>query len=261
MAMRSGTVSFSPTMKIWLFVFLCTLHLSAVFAQSKTVEGIVFDGTTKERITKVNIVNLSTNASIYDNLKAEFKIAAQQGDLLVFSKEGFFSDTIKVKDEQSLLVYLKRTAIPLRPVYITGRFLSPQNQLEANKKLYNKAYGSLADHDLLSFGSGGVGLSIDALYNMISREGRNATRLRETIDRDYHQSVIDERFNSVLIASITGLKEPQLTDFMFKYRPGYYFVIEASDYEFIRYIRNNYRRYQRNPNAYSLQPLDLSQSK
>jgi hypothetical protein len=156
---------------------------------------------------------------------------------------------------------MKRTAIPLKPVYITGRFLSPQSQLEMNKKLYNKAYGSLADHDLLSFGAGGAGLSIDALYNMISREGRNATRLRETIDRDYNQSVIDSRFNSALVASVTGLKDPQLTDFMFKYRPGYYFVIEASDYDFIKYIRNNYRRYQRNPNAYSLKPLDLNGSK
>lgn len=257
MAIRRGTVIFNPTMKIWLFIFLWVLPLSAAFAQATTVEGIVFDKSTQERIAKVNIVNITTQASIYNTLKGDFKIAAKKGDQLVFSKEGFFNDTIKIKDESSLAVYMIRTAIPLKPVYITGRFLSPQNQLENNKRLYNKAYGSLANRDLLSIGSSGVGLSIDALYNMLSREGRNAARLRETIDRDYHQNVIDERFNSTLVTSITGLKDPKLTDFMFKYRPGYYFVLEASDYDFIKYIRNNYRRYQRNPNAYSLQPLEL----
>lgn len=258
MAIRRRTVSFSPTMKFWIIIILCSIQLSAAFAQSKTVDGIVFDGTTKERIAKVNIINLSTKASIYDNLKAEFKIEAQKGDLLVFTKEGFFDDTIKVKDDQSLAIYMKRTAIPLRPVYITGRFLSPQNQLEENKKLYNKAYGSLANRDLLAIGNMGVGLSIDALYNMLSREGRNAERLRNTIDRDYDQSVIDARFNSTLVASVTGLKDPQLTDFMFKYRPGYYFVMEATDYDFIKYIRNNLRHYKRNPEAYSLQHIDIT---
>jgi hypothetical protein len=261
MAIRPGTVSFTPAMKGWLFAILWVMGLQVAFAQTKTVEGIVFDNSIQERIAKVNVVNLNSKASIYVNLKGEFKIPAKKGDELVFSKEGFFDDTLQVKDEPSIVVYMIRTAIPLKPVYITGRFLSPQSQLENNKKLYNHAYGSLANHDLLSINSGGVGLSIDALYNMLSREGRNASRLRDVIDRDYHQSVIDARFNSTTVASVTGLKDPQLTDFMFKYRPGYYFVMEASDYDFIKYIRNNFRRYKRNPDAYSLQPLISNQDK
>lgn len=257
MAIRSGTVSFRPVMKLGLIIILCAIHVSGVLAQGKTVDGIVFDKITKERIAKVNVVDLNSKVSIYNNLKAEFKIVAQKGDMLVFSKEGYFSDTIKVKDDPTFAVYLKRTSIPLKTVYIQGRFLTPQNQLEVNKQLYNKAYGSLADHDLISINSNGAGLSIDALYNMLSRQGRNATRLRGVIDRDYHESIIDARFNNALVASITGLKDQQLTDFMFKYRPGYYFVEEASDYDFIKYIRNNFRRYQRNPAAYSLAPLYL----
>lgn len=255
MAIRSGTVSFKPIMKIGAIFILAVAHVGAVFAQGKTVDGIVFDKITKERIAKVSVVDLNSQASIYNNLKAEFTIPAKKGDVLVFKKEGYFNDTIKLKDDPTLAVYLTRTSIPLKTVYIQGRFLTPQNQLEINKQLYNKAYGSLADHDLISINRNGAGLSIDALYNMLSRQGRNATRLRGIIDRDYHESLIDARFNNTLVASITGLKDQQLTDFMFKYRPGYYFVQEASDYDFIKYIRNNFRRYQRNPTAYSLAPL------
>jgi hypothetical protein len=262
MAISSGTVSFSPTMRIGLFItLLCFIYLNGAFAQTKIVDGIIFDATTKERIAKVKVANITSNTSIYNNLQAQFNIAAQPGEVLVFSKEGYFNDTVKLTSQTSLAVYLKQTAIPLRPVYITGRFLTPKSQLEANRELYSKVYGSIADHDLLSISGAGVGLSIDALYNMLSRQGRNATHLRETIDEAYRQSLIDARFNQSTVSAVTGLKDKELTDFMFKYRPGYYFTTQASDYEFIKYIRNNYRRYKRNPDAYSLAPLYLNNEK
>jgi hypothetical protein len=42
---------------------------------------------------------------------------------------------------------------------------------------------------------------------------------------------------------------------MFKYRPGYYTVITANQYEFIATIRANLKRYLRNPKAFALPPL------
>ena len=50
--------------------------------------------------------------------------------------------------------------------------------MDKNRSQYSKAYGALANKDLLSFTGGSVGLSIDALYNAFSREGRNAKKLR-----------------------------------------------------------------------------------
>jgi len=102
----------------------------------------------------------------------------------------------------------------------------------------------------------GAGLGIDALWNAFSREGRNAAHLRETIENDYKQDVVDSRFNSALVGRITGLTGERLKDFMKKYRPGYYFLESASDYDLITSIRTNYRRYMRNPAAHALMPLD-----
>jgi hypothetical protein len=255
MAIWCAWFSFKPAMKFWLLIFIVGAF-SNVYAQQKTIEGIVFDKYTKERIAKVNIVNQTSNASVYNNLKAEFKITAAPGNLLIFSKNGYFNDTVKLGNDQTLAIYLKRTSIQLRPVTIRDNPLNPQIRLESTKRDYNKAYGSLANHDLLSSNSNGAGLSIDALYNLLSKEGRNAAKLREVIESDYRENVIDYRFSHSLVANITSLKEPQLTDFMQKYRPGYYFVTTANDYDFINYIRNNFRRYKRNPNAFSLQPLN-----
>ncbi len=245
------------TVKVWLLTVLCVMvQLSAAFAQDKPVDGIVFDKDSKERIAKVSILNTRSGGTNYDNLKAEFKITARTGDVLIFAKTGYANDTVKVGTDASLIIYLKRTSIELKEVSIKEA-ITPQQKLFNTKRDFTKIYGTMSDKDLLTTGGngGGAGLSIDALYNMFSFSGRNATRLRATIDRDYRENVIDYRFTHTLVANVTGLEEPKLTDFMMKYRPGYYFVLTANDYDFIRFIRTNYTRYLRNPDAYTLPPL------
>lgn len=238
-----------------LFLLFCILSLHA-FAQEKAVSGIIFDTDSKDRIARTNVLNLSTKVSVYNNLNGEFKIDALPGDMLVFSKADYHADTIKVKDFVPLAIYMKRMAIQLKEVTILDSLLDPRKRLLATRSEYSKAYGSLASNDFLTVGPSGAGLGIDAIYNAFSRSGRNARHLRETIQRDYTQNMIDYRFNKTLVGRVTGLKDKQLDDFMLKYRPGYFFVTYASEYEFISSIKNNLRRYLRNPRARALMPLD-----
>jgi co-chaperonin GroES (HSP10) len=247
--------SFGVVIKCCVFLFLSLFVLHAL-AQEKTVDGIVFDKDSKERIAKVNVVNIRTKQAVYNNLQAEFHINAQPGDQLIFSKQNYFSDTVTVKDMSSIAVYLKPSSIMLKQVNIHDTLQTPEKRLEATKRDYSKIYGSLGDRDILSVSPyGGAGISIDAIWNMLSRSGRNAEHLKTIIERDYHENLIDYRFNKTLVASVTGLKEPQLSDFMQRYRPGYYQVITASDYDFILSIKANYRRFMRNPRAYKLPSL------
>ncbi len=255
MCVPRRTFSFSVAMKYLLLMFFTGSFVNA-FAQEKHVDGIIVDKYTNERIAIVNIRNATAGHDIYDNLKGEYNITASIGDILIFTKEGYYPDTLKVENYNSQAVYLKRTAIQLDEVTIRDTVLNPQARLAATKRDYNKVYGSLSDKDLLSVSPGsGAGLSIDALWNSFSRSGRNATRLRNEIQSDYYQNVIDYRYNRTFVGKITGLKDEQLTEFMRRYRPGYWFVMNASEYDFITYIKANYKRYLRRPKAYSLQPL------
>jgi hypothetical protein len=249
------TFNFGVAMRYWVLILFLGFS-SGVFAQGKAVDGIVFDKQSKERIAIVDIVNATTGKSIYDNLKGEYHIEAKQGDVLIFSKQNYFSDTVKVLNYTSQAIYLKRSSIQLNQVNIQAAALTPEQQLENTKHDYNKAYGSLAYNNLLSLSPGsGAGLSIDALYNAFSREGRNAAHLREEIQNDYYQNAIDYRYTRTLVNRITGLKDQQLTTFMQRYRPGYWFVENANDYDFVTYIKNNYKRFLRRPKGYTLQPL------
>jgi len=255
MCVPRRTFSFSVAMK-YLLLMLFTVSFVNALAQEKHVDGIIFDKYSNDRIAIVNIRNATAGHDIYDNLKGEYNIAASIGDILIFTKEGYYPDTIKVENYTSQAVYLKRTAIQLNEVTIRDTVLNPQLRLAATKRDYNKVYGSLANKDLLSLSPGdGVGLSIDALWNSFSRSGRNAERLRNEIQSDYYQNVIDYRYNRTFVGKITGLKDEQLTEFMRRYRPGYWFVVNASEYDFITYIKANYKRYLRRPKGYSLQPL------
>jgi hypothetical protein len=251
-------------MKIWLLLILCTLSVT-VFAQQKTVEGIVFDKDSKGRIAKVNVLNATTGKSVYNTFQGEFNIEAKPGDLLIFTKSDHYADTLQVQNNTSLAVYMKRSAIQLKEVFVRDTVLNPQKQLAATKRDYTKIYGSLDNHDLLSVAPGmGAGIGIDALWNSLSRSGRNAEKLRGIIERDYRQQVIDFRFNRTYVGNITHLKDQQLTDFMQRYRPGYYQATTASDYEFISSIKSNLKRFLRSPRVFALpqlvtpKPVDLA---
>ena len=241
-------------MRFRLILIFIVLYVKAI-AQEKSIAGLVVDKQTQERIAKINVVNINNGASVYNNLNGVFTIDAKPGDTLIFKRLEYINDTVKVENYIPIAVYMVRASITLKEVTIRDTALTPEKKLAATKREYSKAYGSLASHDMLASSGVGVGLSIDALYNALSRSGRNAKHLRERIDQDYHQDVIDYRFNKTLVSSITGLKDKKLTDFMQKYRPGYYFVLNATDYEFITSIKTNYKRYTRNPHAYSTPAL------
>jgi hypothetical protein len=243
-------------MKPVLLLFFCILSIKTL-AQETSVAGIVFDEHGKDRLSRVNVTNLTTNQYVYDNLNGVFTIDAKVGDKLVFSQMEHLDDTITVKNYVPLAIYMKRMSIQLKQVNIFDTINDPEKRMAAKKRDYSKAYGSLASDDLLSFTPGlGVGLGIDALWNAFSREGRNAAHLRETIRGDYMQDVVDYRFNKTLVGRITGLKGAMLTDFMARYRPGYYFLSTADEYEFINSIRTNLKRYMRNPSAHRFVPLE-----
>ncbi len=253
--MTSRAISFGAAMRSGLF--LCFFLVSVrCFSQEKLVAGIVFDKESKDRIASVNVQDITTNIAIYNTYKGEFKINAKPGDLLVFTRQDYRPDTVKVQSNQPLAIYMVRVAIQLNEVTVHDSLLTPEQRLEATKRDYTKIYGSLAYNDFLtSPSSGGAGLSIDALWNSLSRSGRNADKLRQIIQSDYERNAIDYRFNRRFVGNITGLKDERLTAFMYRYRPGFYTTETASDYEFISLIRANLHRFLRTNRIYTLQPL------
>jgi|SRR5690606_39273790 len=229
-----------------------------VAAAQTTIEGIVFDTHTQQRISQVYIYNTENDQGGYNNTRGEFEIDASPGDILIAAAKGYYPDTLIVSDKKVVLFHMTRSTIWLDEVSIIAR-RSPEERLEENKREYSTAYSKGDAGSIFSTGPTGAGLSIDALYTLISREGRNSRRLQEIIERDYRESVIDYRFTPELVRSVTGLHGEALLDFMRQYRPSYFFILSANDYNLVFYIRSSLARYRQNPAAHRLPPLPTTE--
>ncbi len=244
-------------------VFFLLLLLQVVYhanAQERTLDGVVFDRDSKQRVTRVYIYNLRQHKGFYNNIKGEFVTKAAPGDTLVAATEGYAVDTLTVRSQPTLVFYLKRTSIRLREVVITDTIRNPAERLKRIKEQYRDIYRKGDPQDLLSAGGsnglGGAGLGIDALYSLLSKEGKNARYLQEIIERDYRDMMINYRYTRTLVKSATGISDEKLDDFMQQYRPSYNFILQANDYVLIRYIKESYKQYLKDPEAYRFPPLE-----
>ncbi|WP_316830435.1 hypothetical protein [Pedobacter aquatilis] len=240
----------------FLIAFLLFSCLTAtLYAQTKPVQGVVIDKETKQRLAKVYIYNTRTGDGLYNTTKGEFSTFAIPGDTLVAALSGYGVDTVIFKGQPAAYFQLKSLGIRLRDVLIQQKKLSPQAQYEKTIKEYRYATERGSSKNLLNLGNGGVGLGIDAIYNLLSRQGKNARHLQKILEKDYREDMIDYRFTPNLVKQVLGIKDPELTDFMQQYRPTYQFVLEANDYAFNLFIRNAYRSYRINPQALRLPTL------
>jgi len=227
----------------------------AAFAQEKNIAGIVFDKETKFRLSRVKIVNSQTKQTVFNNAKGEFYINAKTGDVLICTLMGYQTDSLKITNQETFIFYLKRLSIRLPEVVVKDSVLSAKAKYEEVKKDFNKIYRLGNNKDLLIVGQGGAGLGIDAIWSAFSKEGRNARRLLELMERDYQNAFVDQVFTRDLVSRSTGLTGDKLLIFMLNFRPSYIFVSKANSYDLLNYIRLSYMRFNVNGNYQDISGL------
>ena len=236
-----------------LLLFYCLIFKA--LAQQSTVRGFVVDKDSKLRLAKVYIYNSANDEGIYNTPKGEFSIKAKPGDTLFAVLQGYALDTVVLNNQNAIYFQLKSLGIALREVAIIGDKFTPMERHEKTLKEYKYALDKGKAKDLLNLGLGGAGLGIDAIYNLLSRQGKNARHLQKILERDYREAIVDYRFKPDYVKRVLQIGDFEAEDFMQQYRPSYDFVLSASDYAFVVYLRNNYANYKRNPKAFKLPPL------
>lgn len=242
-------------MKLSILLFFFSACCGIAAAQKKTVQGFVIDKDSKQRLAKVYIYNSHNDDGIYNNNKGEFSTQASVGDTLFAALQGYGVDTIIYKGSNTIYFQLKSMAVQLREVAIVGSSITPRERYDKTLREYKYATDRGSSRDLLNLNSRGAGLGIDAIYNLLSRKGRNARHLQAILERDYREQIIDYKYNAAYVSKVLRIKGFELEDYMQQYRPSYDFVLMASDYAFIVFLRNNYASYKRNPGAFRLKPL------
>lgn len=231
----------------YVFTILVLFFSVAAFAQEREIEGMIIDKETQFRITRVKISNLNSKRQIFNDSRGEFRIAVKNGEKILAEADGYYKDTLIYSGQSVLIFRLKKMAILLKEIEVKDSVTTARKKYEETRKEFHSLKRLGNNEDILSIGSGGVGVSIDAIWSAFSREGRNARKLIDVINRDYMNNFIDERFNKKLVVEVTGLNGDKLEIFMKNYRPSYYFVYGANEYDLISYIKMAYIRFQKDP--------------
>ena len=236
----------------FLLLMCCCVQL---FAQTKAVQGFVIDKDSRLRLAKVYIYNPANDEGIYNNNKGEFTTKAKVGDTIFAALSGYGMDTVVYKGQSAIFFQLKSLSISLKEVPIYGKPLTPAAQYSKTLQEYKYALDKGSTKDLLNLSSRGVGLGIDAIYSLLSRQGKNARHLQTILEHDYREAIIDFRFRPDYIKAITAANDTELADFMLQYRPTYQFTLTATDYSFVQFIKNSFASYKRNPTMFRLPKL------
>jgi hypothetical protein len=141
---------------------------------------------------------------------------------------------------------MKKNAIYIEPVTVVAK-KSPEQILAQRRIDYEKAFRLSDPGSYFSVGPNGAGLSINTIYNLLSKEGRNARKLTTFFEREYEENVIDLKFSKAFVMRITGLEGELLDNFMLRYRPSYNFVAAANNYQMISYVQLKYEQFKINP--------------
>lgn len=239
----------------FLLACIFLLNMVSAFAQQKAVQGFVVDKDTKLRLAKVYIYNSSLDEGFYNNTKGEFVAPVKVGDTLFAALSGHAMDTVVYRGQSAIVFQLRSMGIRLKEVSIYGKAKTPQELYKSKLDEFKYKLDKGSSKDLLNLGQRGVGLGIDAIYNLLSRDGKNARHLQQILEKDYKEQVIDYRYNATYVKNLIDIKDDKLQDFMTQYRPTYQFVLSASEYAFIQFVKNSYASYKRNPSMFRLPKL------
>jgi hypothetical protein len=220
------------------YLLFCLQHVNA---QVK-VSGMVADADNRSGIPGVTIINKSTRGGTVTNESGRFSIDAMPGDSLEFSMLSFYRKELSVPTTSMFInVYLSRRIFGLQEVNIRAR--DHHSDSLAIRDEYGKYfnYHKPRAMDVLKTLPSNP---ITALtYLVPSKARKRKEHFQEQLVYWEKEKFIDYRYNPEVVERMTKLNGNDLDSFMHRFRPGYQFIQEASEYDLLLYIKQSYQQF------------------
>ncbi|SFD27511.1 CarboxypepD_reg-like domain-containing protein [Chitinophaga sp. CF118] len=220
------------------YLFFCLQH---VHAQVK-VSGMVADGDNRTGLPGVTIINKSTRSGTITNESGRFSIDAMPGDSLEFSMLSYYGKILPVPATSMFInVYLSRRVFGLQQVNIRAKDYHQDSMSvrDEYRKYFN--YHKPGALDVLKTLPSNP---ITALtYLVPSKARKRKEHFQEQLVYWEKEKFIDHRYNPELVERMTKLNGNDLDTFMHRYRPGYQFIMDATEYDLMLYIKQSFEQY------------------
>ncbi|MGL4631806.1 MAG: hypothetical protein ACRCVT_11430 [Leadbetterella sp.] len=249
------------------FSFLCfaIVPLFSSFGQDRSVFGNVRDPKTQKPVENICIANIRSRQITYTNKAGDFYLRALPGDSIIIQSFGYNRKGIlwdgKSKEVQ-IFAHQQINTLPELIVY-------SKSTQELNEEI-RRVFSETPDGDALknqiikdvfgmnatASGMPGLGISIDALYDLYSKEGKQRRKLADIQFLDLRNYYYDLKYSRGLVLQITHLEEKEISRFMDFCRPNVDFVLYANDYELTKKILNCLEAYNIRKIKGTISPID-----
>jgi len=222
--------------------------------EAGSIQGLVLEKGTSTRVASVNVRNKATRTTVSTDLRGVFRIYAQVGDTLMFTKLGFETHLSVVHSLSDILIDLQASSYRIETVTVEQR--NREEELREGMDSYRRqGVYQEGKPGVLSY----VFSPITSLYERFSKQGRQARRFRNYMDREVEAIAVDRLFSAYKITSLTGLKDRDLENFMLIYRPSYEAIQAWNDYDLTKYVLDSFKKYEADgrPEALKLPQLKL----
>ena len=221
-----------------LLIPLQGLGVLSAFAQKSYVLGKAIDKVTGKPVPSATVVNKDTRQVTKTGDNGNFLVRASKGDSIKITSVGYKATGI-AWDGVNLepVIEMRQDAIALKEVVVRDKRTEQVKQQieelmgspEASTKLKWKDIANLVNTNTSTPGT--IGISIDGLYELFSKEGKSRRKLAAMKQEDLKKLLVEYRYNSEYISFVTKLKGQELKNFMKFCNLPDNFVLTANDYD------------------------------
>jgi hypothetical protein len=236
------------SLQITILVFLLSGACLTSYSQYK-IRGTVYDSTRNYPLELVSVLTTSGRGTI-TNKDGQYEVEVGEKDSIWFSylnKPTVKFPVLKIANPFGFDISLKVSVPELKEVKIRPRNYhedSIQNRKDY-AKIFNYEKGYHFNTVTPTYGQA-AGFDLDAIINAFRfRRNRNMLSFQRRLLQQEQEKFIDHRFNKGLVRRLTGFTEPALDSFMMVFRPPYFFVVGAGDYDFQKYIKDSSERFKK----------------
>ncbi len=217
------------------------IAVSATAQERKILNGLMLDKITRKEVRMASVSNITTGKTGVTRFNGVFEVEAAPGHILAFTANGFYADTVSVKqswfDEGTLVLFIRPLPSTLTNVEVVGNLNAYQIDSIERRKSFLQDVGerpmpAISQATDLGFG---VGINIGRW----SKRERRERKARSIFDLMEEEAYVNFRWNEDLLQKYTTFQGDELIAFMERNRPEVLWLRKHPDEESLKYYINS----------------------
>lgn len=231
--------------KSFLILSISLLFLAQQAQAQINVKGTVFDSTGVFPVQFVSVLS-SNGVGTLTDVNGDYSILLNETDSIWFSYLNKPTKRFAVKDIKTPFAFniAIQSYIQMLPEARVRNRNYRQDSLQ-NRLDYARIFDYQKPGLSVNMANGSVGLGLEDLINSFRfKRNRRLQSFQDRLITQEQEGFVKNRFNKLLVRRITKEDNDSiLNEFMLLYQPSYLFTVRADDYNFHKYVKDSWERY------------------